>query len=204
MLRGGTPLVIDELLRVVRQEQADLCLVYGTGRSRTLADMVRQAELAQRDSFLVMAERARWTRLADDGRLDGVMPLFGPPARWSGPDFLGRDFPAHDGQGGWGPWAPDGACVPGVIALLTTRVDRRPGWLVAGQALQRLLLHATARGVGVAFHTQPLEIPVIRERIRAEFTGRAHPQVLLRLGCGGFFDATPRRSVSDVLRARAA
>lgn len=48
------------------------------------------------------------------------------------------------------------------------------------------------------------EIPGIRGRIRAEFTGRAYPQVLLRLGCGGFFTPTPRRTVNDVLRTPAA
>lgn len=198
------PLVISELLRVARQERADLYVVYGTGRSRTLADMVREAELAQRASSPVMAERARWARLSGDGRPDGVAPRPGPPMRWNGPEFLGRDLAGDGEQDTWGLWAPDESVVPGVIALLTTRDDRRPGWLAAGQALQRLLLHATARGVGAAFHTQPLEIPALRERIRAEFTGRAYPQVLLRLGCGGYFTTTPRRPVSDMLRTRTA
>jgi len=198
------PLVIDELIRVARRERAGLCFVYGANRCRELADIVRDAELAQRASPVVAAERARWARLADDGQLDGVAPLPGPAVRWNGPEFLGRDFSGSGEQDAWGLWAPDEPCVPGLIALLTTRDDRRPGWLAAGQALQRLLLHVTARGVGAAIHTQPLEIPAIRERIRAEFTGRDYPQVLLRLGCGGFFAATPRRPVSDVLRVPAA
>jgi hypothetical protein len=33
------------------------------------------------------------------------------------------------------------------VALLTTRDDQRVSWLLAGQALQRLLLHATAHNV---------------------------------------------------------
>jgi hypothetical protein len=86
-----------------------------------------------------------------------------------------------------------------VVAILATRDDRRLGWLLAGQALQRLLLHAAAGGVSVAFHTQPLELPGTRERIRAEFTGGAYPQMLLRLGCGGRAGATLRRPVADTL-----
>lgn len=34
---------------------------------------------------------------------------------------------------------PDGPHALGVVALLSTREDRRLGWLLAGQALQRLL-----------------------------------------------------------------
>ena len=67
-----------------------------------------------------------------------------------------------------------------VVGRDLAKAKRRP-------ALQRLLLHATARGVGAAFHTQPVEIPAIRKRIRAESTGHAHPHVPLRLGSGGFF-----------------
>lgn len=199
--RDVPPLVIEELTRVARQERADLCVVYGESRRRALADLVRDAELAQRASPVVTAERAHWARPADDGRPDGVAPLRGPAVRWAGPEFLGRDFSRDDGeQGTWDVWGPDEASVPGLVALLTTREDGKPGWLAAGQALQRVLLHATGRGVGAAFHTQPLEIPAIRERIRAEFTGRDYPQLLLRLGCGGAFAATPRRRVSEVLR----
>lgn len=196
------PLVIDELTRVARQERADLCVVYGESRRRALADLVRDAEEAQRGSPVVAAERSRWARLAEDGRPDGMVPLSGPAVPWGGPEFLGRDFPRDDGeQGTWDVRGPDEGSVSGLVVLVTTRDDRRPGWLAAGQALQRVLLHATGRGVGAAFHTQPLEIPAIRERIRAEFTGHDYPQVLLRLGCGGTVAATPRRRVSEVLRA---
>ena len=198
------PLVIDELMRVARQERADLYVVYGESRRQHLADLVRDAELAHRGSPVVAAERARWARLAEDGRPDGVAPVPGTATRWNGPEFLDRDFSRDGGQDAWEVWRPDEASVPGLVALVTTRDDRRPGWLAAGQALQRVLLHATGRGVGVAFHTQPLEVPALRERIRAEFTGRDYPQVLLRIGCGGTFAATPRRLVRDVLRAQAA
>lgn len=198
------PLVIDELMRVARQERADLFVVNGPSRCRELADLVREAELEQRTSSLVSAERARWARLTGDDRPDGVVPFPGASVRWSGPEFLGRDFARDGEEGAWGPWVPDEPCVPGLVVLVTTRDDRPSGWVAAGQALQRIMLHATTRGVGVAFHTQPLEIPAIRERIREEFTGRAYPQILLRLGYGGFFTATPRRTVNDVLRVRAA
>jgi hypothetical protein len=85
-----------------------------------------------------------------------------------------------------------------------TRDDRRPGWLIAGQALQRLLLFAAARDVNAAFHTQPLELAATRQRIRAEFTGGLYPQMLLRLGRSDQAAASPRRPVADTLREETA
>lgn len=114
-------------------------------------------------------------------------------------EFATRDFSCGAGWGHAASRLPDGPHVLGVVALLSTREDRRLGWLLAGQALQRLLLHATACGISAAFHTQPLELPWTRERIRTEFTGGAYPQMLLRLGYGGHLAATPRRPVADTL-----
>lgn len=99
-----------------------------------------------------------------------------------------------------GEQAAEGPHALGVVALLSTREDCRLGWLLAGQALQRLLLHATAHGGSTAFHTQPLELPGIREQVRSECTGRAYPQMLLRFGCGSHRAVTPRRPLADMLK----
>jgi hypothetical protein len=194
------PFVTGELVRIARHEQAELHVIYGTGRYQALADLVRAAELAQRASPGIAAEQARWARPPGDIRRDGV-PAGTRHMRWDGPEFTDREF-AH------GAYAralhADEPRAVGLVALLSTRDDRRPGWLLAGQALQRLLLHATAHGVGAAFHTQPLEVPVTRDQIRAEFTGGAYPQMLLRLGCGGTAVTSLRRPVSRMFRKESA
>lgn len=63
--------------------------------------------------------------------------------------------------------------------MLSSREDRRLGGLPAGRAREPLLLHAAAHRVSAAFHTQPLVLPWTRQRIGTEFTGGAHPQMLL-------------------------
>ena len=123
--------------------------------------------------------------------------------RYEGPEFAVRDVPGGAGGGPAPPERPDDPHAVGLVVLLSTRDDRRPGWLLAGQALQRLL-YAAARGVDAAFHTQPLELAIVRELIREEFTEGMYPQMLLRLGCGGQVTASPRRPVADTLRGEAA
>jgi hypothetical protein len=69
----------------------------------------------------------------------------------------------------------------------------------AGQALQRVLLSASACGVAAALHTQPLELPQLRDLIRIQLSNGAHPQMVLRLGTTGQAAATVRRPVEEVL-----
>jgi len=193
------PPLISDLIRVARQEQAELHVIYDASRHHPLADLIQAAELVQRSSPPFAAERVRWARPPGDRRRDGV-PVTACWRQPDGPEFAARGF--ERGATGW--WYPahpqqDRPQALGVVAILATRDDRRLGWLLAGQALQRLLLHAAAGGVSVAFHTQPLELPGTRARIRTEFTGGAYPQMLLRLGCGGRAGATLRRPVADTL-----
>jgi hypothetical protein len=96
-------------------------------------------------------------------------------------------YPMRDFARGrdWGVDGPDKLIedvVTGVVALLTTDGDRRSDWLNAGQALQRILLRASAEDVFSAFHTQALEVSELREFIRMRFCDDAYPQMLLRLG----------------------
>ena len=62
-----------------------------------------------------------------------------------------------------------------------TPVDR----LRAGQALQRVLLTATAAGVGVSFLNQPVEVPALRKELAAVLKTGLAPQMLLRAGYPG-------------------
>jgi hypothetical protein len=106
-------------------------------------------------------------------RHDGIPPAAYPaePAHTE-PDFPGRDFAA--GQG-WGLAAPAaaGERFPGVVCLLATGANEPADWVVAGQALQRVLLRAAASGVAAALHSQPLELPQLRDFIRSSLR-RAH------------------------------
>ncbi|WP_342775391.1 Acg family FMN-binding oxidoreductase [Streptomyces tateyamensis] len=85
------------------------------------------------------------------------------------------------------------------ITLLSTARDEPADWLRAGQALQHVLLLATARGQQASLLHQAMEWPDLRWSLRDPRHGPGHPQMLIRLGYGPQGAATPRRPVADVL-----
>jgi nitroreductase len=84
------------------------------------------------------------------------------------------------------------------LAVLSVPFGGRIDWLRAGQALQRVLLTATTRGIAVCPLTQPLETAdawLVRDpRSPAE-----QPQMILRIGYGlPLPPGAPRRPISEV------
>ena len=68
-----------------------------------------------------------------------------------------------------------------------------------GQALQRVLLTATAAGLATSFLSQVVEVPQTREELRRLIGGTRPPQAVLRIGHGWPVAATPRREAGDLL-----
>jgi hypothetical protein len=90
------------------------------------------------------------------------------------------------------------------LAVLTTSGDEAADWLMAGQALQRLLLTAAERGWQAAYLNQPCQVAALRPQLRTLMPGARFPQLVLRLGRPNRTSGrTPRRPVGAVLRASA-
>ena len=86
-----------------------------------------------------------------------------------------------------------------MVCLLATADDRPADWVNAGQALQRVLLTCASCGVAAALHSQPLELPWLREYICAHWCDGTYPQLLLRLGTVPQAAASVRRPPASVL-----
>jgi nitroreductase len=118
-------------------------------------------------------ELARWTRTGTNGR-DGVRlealgseqyPVSGLPwALMADPEIAVGELERHP------------------MLVLGTDRDGRADWLHAGQALQRVLLTATARGLAASLFTQVLEVPATRSTLRRRLRLPGIPQLVLRLG----------------------
>jgi hypothetical protein len=182
------------------REGAALRIVADDGHRAALAAAVQSAEHQLRRDGERLRELARWTPAPGSGGRDGV-PATSYPARaeHTDPDFPGRDFArGHD----WGlpPLSPAMSHrAAGVTGLLTTDADRPADWVHAGQALQRILLTASICGAAVALHSQPLELPMLREFIRTQLSDGAHPHLVLRIGLVTQVAVSVRRDPEDVL-----
>ena len=181
---------------------AMLLIIADQGARAALAAAVETAERAQRLSSEHVQELARWVIPPGSARRDGV-----PPTSYAAREehtflhFPGQDF-AH-GRG-WGlPRLSPGpvARAAGVVCLLATTEDRPADWVNAGQALQRVLLTGAACGVAAALHSQPLELPWLREVIRTRFSNDAYPQMVLWLGTVIQTSVSVRRPPASVLFA---
>jgi hypothetical protein len=86
------------------------------------------------------------------------------------------------------------------LFVLDTHGDHPRDWLVAGMALEHVLLHAAARGVQAAFLNQPIQVAELRMHVAALLERPCFPQIIARLGhpaCPAH--PTPRRPLADTI-----
>jgi hypothetical protein len=189
--------VLVELQRAATEEGAELVYVHDLGQRRRVLELAGRAETALSTDDRVRAEIADWTPPPGSRRRDGVpTSAYEAEPRSHDDDLPARDFDQDRGQGSLRPTAPMPA---GVIAMLATTGDLQRDWLMAGQALQRVLVTAAQHHVFAAVHSQLAEVSSLRNELRREFYDAGHPQLLLRLGFAAPSALTPRRPVADVL-----
>ncbi|MEV0124490.1 nitroreductase family protein [Streptomyces sp. NPDC050703] len=178
--------VVAELIGAARVEGAHLDVpdIMGT---RRLLRLTRAAEDRNARHPGRAAETRAWiTAPGADSPYGIPLPALGPR------DASGR-LPVRDFTG-----APSVPRLPPLpferhaqVALLWTARDRRQDWLRAGQALERVLLTATRRGVRTSMLHQAMEWRDLRAAMAGPRRGRC-PQMLIRFGYGPEGGRTPR------------
>jgi nitroreductase len=186
--------VLAELSAAAAAEGAHL-LVADPALQQGVISLTRTAERRLRDDPGYERDLRHWTTPGGPGRRDGV------PRQALGPHDSNDALPLRDFAHGLG--LPS-STVPferhPTIALLLTAGDRPADWVHAGQALQRVLLTATVRGLATTPLSQLAEVPQLRDLLTEEPNGRV-VQTVLRVGYALYPAApTPRRNLADVIR----
>jgi nitroreductase len=184
--------VLDQLITAARVEAVTLTVADLIDREIIL-DVVRTALDAQANDPRYVNELGSWTA-RDPMFAEGVpAQSFGPTHEWA--DVPVRDFglthPDVRRRHAWFETAP-------TVVMLSTETETPVQWLRAGQAMERVLLTATVRGVANTPMTAPTEVPQLRALLH-ESGDRRVAQVILRLGYGDPCPPTPRRPLADVL-----
>lgn len=190
--------ILEALAEAATTEGAWLaCLT--DARRDSMADLIAEADRRQWAEPAFRRELATWVRTDPDHQADGIPTRELGVQDWlafAGPAIV-RTFNRGNLQAARD---ADIASHSPVLAVLGTEADTPLAWLQAGQALQRLLLTATAEGLSASHLNQPIEVAELRPAV-AELCGvpGGHPQILLRMGYGPEIPPTPRRDVRAVL-----
>ena len=192
----GAPVAAAEryaLRRAAAEEGALLHFVPATqraelGRLSIAAHRRQLTDPAFRDELL------RWTGRGPD-QPDGV------PARVAGPLPAAHDrWVVRDFAGGTGRERPPGKDEDEpLLAALIPHVTGPAAEVRAGEAMQRVLLTATAEGLAVSFLSQLVEVPDAREALRRLVGAVRPPLAVLRIGHGPPTGRTPRRPMAELM-----
>jgi hypothetical protein len=85
------------------------------------------------------------------------------------------------------------------LAVLTTHNDEPEDWLQAGQALQHILLVATACGLSASFFYHLVESDDMREEESQWWPWPENRQMVIRLGYGSPTVPVPRRPLGEII-----
>jgi hypothetical protein len=180
------------MVEAAQAEGAWLELLIGPGPLAGVAEIAQAAARVLDRDPAYRSEMAAWTR-ADDSQGDGVPRAAGGPSPAPQDLLPGRPFSEQ-------PRAPgrDFESQP-LVAILGTPGDSQRDQLVAGMALQRVLLTIAGAGLAASMLSQPIEVAAARERLRIALGRYGAPQMVLRVGYGQPGFPTPRRAIRDVI-----
>jgi hypothetical protein len=156
-----------------------------------VATLVAEGDAAQWAIPSWRRELAAWMHPRRRGDGLTVPPLTGPAAQ-----LVVRTF---DMGSGVGEKDRDLAEKSPLLAVLGTEGDEPRDWLLAGQALERVLLTACKHEMQASYLNQPVQVAPLRSKLQ-NIAGGGFPQIVLRLGYpAGEIAAAPRRDVHTVI-----
>lgn len=181
------------IVAAARQEGAWLDLVTGTAALAALGDVARAADLELNRDPAYRAEVAAWARPGPDPS-DGVPATAGAAAAGARDLLPQRSYGHRSGRTG-----DDYESEP-LMGVLVTTADSPTDQLIAGAALERVLLTATDLSLAVSLISQPIEVAQARTRLRDLLAGPGVAQMVLRMGLGQpAGPRTRRRPVEEVI-----
>jgi nitroreductase len=179
------------LVAAATAEGAWLELLVGMTSLSAVVEIVAAADRVLRRDEHYQAELADWARVikAPDG-----VPVAAAATAAEPQDLLPQRAYGGRRRAAGRDYEPEP-----LVAVLGGAGDTAADRIAAGQALQRVLLTATAAGLACSMVSQPIEVPAAREQLRRALHRHGAPQMLLRLGYGVPGSPTPRRPLEDVL-----
>jgi hypothetical protein len=192
---SDTPVPADARARIAAAAEAAggwLVLVDDRTSVANLAAIVRDAEQSLRSDAAYVAEMQAWTSRYHTEQV-------GIPTAAAGIAPAPQDVLAMRDYGGTQRAEGRDFEQEPLLAVLGTSGGRRYDDVVAGIALQTVLLTATDAGLAASMLSQPIEIPHARDQLRRTLRRQGTPQMIIRLGFGQPTTSSPRRPIDSVI-----
>jgi nitroreductase len=189
------PVPADARARIAAAAEAAggwLVLVDDRTAVANLAAIVRDAEQLLRSDAAYVAEMQAWTSRYHTEQV-------GIPADAAGIAPAPQDVLAMRDYGGKERAEGRDFEQEPLLAVLGTSRGGRYDDVVAGMALQMVLLTATDAGLAASMLSQPIEIPHARDELRRTLRRQGMPQMIIRLGFGQPTTSSPRRPIDSVI-----
>ncbi len=190
--------VLDGLRRAAEAEGAWLVTVADPDLRIDTAVLTARADWLETQDPAYRAELAHWSR-TDPAAVDGIPRAAVVPSTGNRTaEFVMRDF---DVAGDAGLRVGGTDVERPAVLIIGTDSDRATDQLAAGQALERVLLAATGRGLAASPLGQAIDVDSTRALLAGAAGGMGHIQMLVRVGyppAGARpLAATPRRPVEE-------
>ncbi|MEU4422987.1 nitroreductase [Actinoplanes sp. NPDC024001] len=179
------------LIEAARSEHAWLDLLVGMTALAGFSQIAHSADRVLRRDLNYQAEMITWTDA--DAAPDGIPSHAGAPVT-EPQDLLPQRAFADRHRAPGRDYEPEP-----LVGILGVPSDRRLDQIVAGQALQKVLLTATDAGLSASMISQPIEVPAARDQLRRSLGRTGYPQIALRIGYGQTTRPTARRDVTEAL-----
>lgn len=189
--REVSAFVLEQLIEAAKREDARLLPLLTEEARHQAAGFVAEGDAVQWANPGWRRELAAWMHPRRRG--DGLtIPALAVPVA----QLVVRTFDMGSGVG-----AKDRQLAEDspLLAVLSTDSDHPRDWLLAGQALQRILLIGSKHGLQASYLNQPVQVASLRLKLQ-KLVGAGVPQILLRLGYPreGTSPAS-RRALDDVI-----
>lgn len=182
------------LTEAATQEQAWLQPLRSDSTRHATAALVAEGDAIQWGNPSWRRELAMW--MHPNRRGDGMtLPKLAVPLAQA----VVRTFDMGQGVAAKDQQLADGSPL---LAVLGTDGDSLEHWLLAGQALQHVLLVAHGLGLQASYLNQPVQVASLRPKLQHLLGRPGFPQILLRLGYPGkTLQPPPRRPLTDAIDA---
>jgi nitroreductase len=181
------------LIEAAKVEGAWLDLLVGMTALTGFSEIAHSADRVLRRDARYQAELVSWTDAGSSS--DGIPELAAATVAEAQDLIPQRNFGGRRRAPGRD-YEPEP-----LVGILGTAGDRKLDQVMAGQALQHVLLTATDTGLASSLISQPIEVPTARDQLRRSLGRSGFPQIAFRIGFGQPGHPSPRRDVADVLVA---